>query len=181
LYWFSGGPDFGARYWYLMIIPLVVLTVRGISFLEGIFKSRLPGSSITNTHIFVAVLSLSVLALVNYLPWRALDKYYHYLGMQPDILNIAKEYNFGKSLVMILGKQHPDFESAWIYNPLDPYADEPIYAWDKNEQVLKQVLQAYSDRPVWFVEGPTITHQGYKVIAGPLSANKLLIGGGTPP
>lgn len=29
LYWFSGGSDFGARYWYAMILPCVVLTVRG--------------------------------------------------------------------------------------------------------------------------------------------------------
>ena len=29
-YWFSGGPDFGARYWYLIIISCVALAARGI-------------------------------------------------------------------------------------------------------------------------------------------------------
>ena len=33
-YYFSGGPDFGARYWFLMLIPLGALTARGISALK---------------------------------------------------------------------------------------------------------------------------------------------------
>src|SRR5262249_11391732 len=28
-YWFSGGPDHGARYWFAMLVPLVWLTARG--------------------------------------------------------------------------------------------------------------------------------------------------------
>ena len=34
-YWYSGGPDFGARYWYLILVPLVVLSVRGLQALQG--------------------------------------------------------------------------------------------------------------------------------------------------
>ncbi len=29
-YYFSGGPDFGARYWYLTVVPFATLTARGI-------------------------------------------------------------------------------------------------------------------------------------------------------
>jgi hypothetical protein len=68
---------------------------------------------------------------------------------------------------------HPDYQSAWVYNPLDPYADGPVYAWDKNRSVRAQVLQAYPDRPIWIVNGPTITHGGFEVLAGPLSAQEL--------
>ena len=68
---------------------------------------------------------------------------------------------------------HPDYQSAWVYNPLDPQADAPIYAWDKNPLVRAQVLQAYPDRPVWIVNGPTVTRAGYQVLAGPLSAGEL--------
>src|SRR5687767_1977683 len=34
-YWFSGGPDFGARYWYLIIVPCCALAARGLGILEG--------------------------------------------------------------------------------------------------------------------------------------------------
>lgn len=173
LYWFSGGPDFGARYWYLMAIPLVALSVRGIEFLETAFQRSSYCAATQSPRVVVAVLSLSVLALVNFFPWRAIDKYYHYLGMRPDVRHLAQEYRFGKSIVLIRGAVHPDYQSAWVYNPLDPQADAPIYAWDKSPLVRAQVLQAYSDRPVWIVNGPTITRAGYEVLAGPLSAREL--------
>lgn len=173
LYWFSGGPDFGARYWYLMLIPLVALTARGIQFLEITFQRPPAGSTHQSTRVLTAVMSLSILALINFFPWRVLDKYYHYLGMRPDIGYLARNHDFGKSIVLIRGNVHPDYQSAWVYNPLDPYADGPVYAWDKNRSVRAQVLQAYPDRPIWIVNGPTITHGGFEVLAGPLSAQAL--------
>ena len=165
-YWFSGGPDFGARYWYLMLVPLVVLTARGIQFLEG--------TVVRTPVVMAAVLSLCFFTLVNYFPWRAIDKYHHYRGMRPDIRYLRKEYNFEKSLVLIRGDQQPDYASAVIYNPLDLYTDMPVYAWDKNSKVRAELLKVYQDRSIWIVNGPTITHGPFKVIAGPLSTQELL-------
>jgi 4-amino-4-deoxy-L-arabinose transferase-like glycosyltransferase len=173
LYWFSGGPDFGARYWYLMLIPLVALTARAIQFLETAFQRPRAGCTNQSTRVVAAVMSLSILALINFFPWRVIDKYYHYLGMRPDIRYLAQNHDFGKSIVLIRGNVHPDYQSAWVYNPLDPYADAPVYAWDKNRLVRAQVLQAYPDRPIWIVNGPTITGGGFEVLAGPLSAQEL--------
>ena len=173
-YWFSGGPDFGARYWYLVIVPCVVLTVRGIQFLEKTFETDPSGSTGKSTYVIIAVLALCTITLVNYFPWRAIDKYHHYRGMRPDIRYIAKEYNFGKSLVLIQGKRHPDYASAAIYNPLDIHANASVYAWDQNPEVRAQVLHAYPDRPVWIVNGPTMTNGAFKVVEGPLSVNELL-------
>jgi len=174
LYWFSGGPDFGARYWYLMLVPLVALTVRGVQFLERTFESGPTGSTVRGTRVMVALLSLCMLTLVNYFPWRAIDKYHHYLGMRPDVKYLAKEYGFGKSLVLIRGNRFPDYTSAWAYNPLDPQADAPVYAWDQNAGVRAQVLAAYAERSVWIVHGPTITHGAFKVVDGPLSTHHLI-------
>jgi hypothetical protein len=173
-YWFSGGPDFGARYWYLMIVPLAALTVSGIQFLETTFQWGTAGSGNAGARVMVLVLSLSLLALVNFFPWRALDKYYHYLGMRPDIRYLQEKHEFGKSIVLVRGNVRPDYQSAWVYNPLDPYANGPIYAWDRNPKVRAEVLRAYPERPVWIVHGPTLTHSGFQVHAGPLSAADLV-------
>ncbi len=174
LYWFSGGPDFGARYWYLMLVPCVALTVRGIQFLGRLLEAWPAGSTVKGGRVMVGVLSLCLLTLVNYFPWRAIDKYHSYLRMRPDIRYLAKEYSFGKSLVLIRGNSHPDYASAWIYNPLDLHADAPVYAWDRNPEVRALVLKAYADRPVWLVNGPSITNGGFRVIAGPLPAYELI-------
>lgn len=180
-YWYSGGPDFGARYWYLILVPCLVFTVRGIEFLEERCGSRHGGSPNSGARVIVAVLALCMLTLVNYFPWRAIDKYHRYLGMRPDIPYLAKEHAFGKSLVLIRGNRHPDYASAAVYNPLDPRADAPVYAWDRNPEVRAQVLRAYQDRPVWIVNGPSITHRGFEVLQGPLSTQELMRNGEKSP
>jgi hypothetical protein len=171
LYWFSGGPDFGARYWYLAIVPCVALTVSGIRFLESAFQDTAINST-NGTRVFTAVVLMSILSMVNYFPWRAIDKYFHYLRMRPDIAYMAKEHHFGESLVLIRGDRYPDYASAAIYNPLDLRGHVPVYAWDRNLEVRAKVIQAY-DRPVWLVDGPTLTRDGFKVTAGPISPSQF--------
>jgi hypothetical protein len=108
---------------------------------------------------------LSAFALVNYFPWRAIDKYYHFWGMRPDILTLAQESSFGKSLVLIRGKDtHPDYASAAIYNPLDWNADAPVYAWDSSPSIEADLLRAFPDRPVRIVDAPSLTRRGYEVV-----------------
>jgi len=173
-YWFSGGPDFGARYWYLMIIPCVALTVRGIQFLEEKLNHGPAGFTEDGARVIISVLSLCALTLVNYFPWRAIDKYHHYLRMRPDIHHLARQYNFGKSLVLIRGERFPDYESAAVYNPLDLRAAAPVYVWDRNPEVRAKALNAYADRTVWIIYGPSITGAGFRVVEGPLAARELL-------
>jgi dolichyl-phosphate-mannose-protein mannosyltransferase len=172
-YYFSGGPDFGARYWFLMLVPCMALTARGIQLLERKLASG-TSSSNRGALVMIAVLLLCVSTLINYFPWRAIDKYHNYLGLRPDIHYLARTYNFGKSLVLIEGDSRPDYASAAVYNPLDLQADAPVYAWDQNPEVRSQLLKAYVDRPVWVVAGPSVTGSGFKVLEGPIPANKLV-------
>jgi len=167
LFWYHGGPDFGPRYWYLIIVPCLVLTARGIQFIQN----SLSATNLASTRVLVIVLLLCLLTSLNYLPWRVLDKYRHYLEMRPDIVELAHQYNFGPSLVLIRGNDHPDYESAWTYNPLDPQAHETVYAFDRDPATRTKLLKAYSDRLVWVVDGPTLTGTTYKVVSGPLPAS----------
>jgi hypothetical protein len=170
-YYFSGGPDFGARYWFLMVVPLVVLAARGIQKLAARFDEQFEGGGI---RVYAAVLALCLLSVITFIPWRAIDKYHNFRGMRPDIRYLADVYEFGRSLVLIQGNKHPDYDSAMIYNPLDLRANAPIYAWDRDSSTRKKLLAAYSDRPVWIVKAPSITKRGYEVAAGPLAAEGLL-------
>jgi hypothetical protein len=174
-YYFSGGPDFGARYWYLMLVPCVALTVRGLHLLESTFQTGGEASSSSSVRVIVMAVALSALTVMNYFPWRAVDKYHHYLFMRPDIRYLARDHGFGRSLVLVRGTRHPDYASAAIYNPLDLHADAPVYAWDRNPEVRAQALNAYRDRPVWIVDGPSITHNGFQVVGGPFSVSELLV------
>jgi hypothetical protein len=173
-YYFSGGPDFGARYWYLMIVPLVVLAVRGLQNLAGGSGDGLSFYETAYVRLVSGVLLLSTITLITFFPWRITDKYLSYLNMRPDIRQMANQNNFGRSLVLIRGNSHPDYVSAAVYNPLNFDADAPIYAWDKDAETRNQLLAYYADRPVWVIEGPSLTGRSYRIIEGPVSAMELL-------
>ena len=166
LFWFSGGPDFGARYWYLTIIPLIYLSVRGIQRLEERVE---PGQRV---RVILAVVLLCVLSVLNYLPWRALDKYYHYLDMKPDLASLSKEYLFNNGLILIQGQSHPDYAGAWVWNPIEFRENLPVYAYDENLVLHDQLLNTYQGRMIWIVKGPTLTGDTYQVIAGPLTLDQ---------
>ncbi|MBX7060211.1 MAG: hypothetical protein K1X52_01020 [Pyrinomonadaceae bacterium] len=168
LFWYHGGPDFGARYWFVSIIPLVALTVSGIEWL-----SRLAPNPVKH-RMMLAVLCLVSLTLICYIPWRSADKYYHYLGVDPSIRELARDHHFGKSLILILGSESPDYQTAWTLNPVNFDGDSPIFAFDKGIAVQTRILSSFADRQIWLVDGPSITGGGYRVEAGPMDAEKDL-------
>ncbi|MFQ5466226.1 MAG: glycosyltransferase family 39 protein, partial [Thermodesulfobacteriota bacterium] len=175
-YWYAGGPDFGARYWYPVIIPSVVLTARGVLTLaDGARPGERAGGESGGWRVVAAVLLLSVMATGAFVPWRAADKYKNYLAMRPDIRTIAKERSFGRSLVLIRGERFPDYASAAVYNPLDlnTDTDATIYAWARDPGVAERAARAYPGRPVWLVDGPTVTGAGFRVAAGPVTTGEL--------
>ncbi|MCS6954394.1 MAG: glycosyltransferase family 39 protein [Bryobacterales bacterium] len=167
-YFYSGGPDFGARYWFLMLVPCIVFAIHGMDWLGGALGLG------KDVYVMLAVASLALMALVNYFPWRAVDKYHHFEYMRPDVRELSCKHNFGRSLVLVRGQGHPDYASAAAYNPLDWHAPAPLYAWDRSAEARRRVVEAYSDRPVWIVEGPSLTGQGFRVVAGPVQSSELL-------
>jgi hypothetical protein len=176
-YWFSGGPDFGARYWYLIIVSCVALAARGVVELGDSLASPADGAPAKargQSRAIGVALALTLAMVVTFLPWRAVDKYYHYRRMRPDIRDIAADREFGRSLVFIRGNRHPDYASAVAYNPLDLRDSTTVYAWDVSPEARAEALRAYADRTVWFIDGPTITGDGFRVAAGPLSATQAL-------
>jgi hypothetical protein len=164
-YWFSGGPDFGARYWYLIIVPCCALVARAL----GILDATPEGQTRARAAARAVALLLMVVSLVVYVPWRSAGKYHHYRGMRSDVRQLARQRGFGRSLVLVRGERHPDYASAATYNPVDLHADAPIYAWDVSPEIRSALLNAYPDRTVWIIDGPSVTHDGFKVVAGPLT------------
>jgi hypothetical protein len=169
LYWFSGGPDFGARYWYLIIVPCLVLVARGTGVVSAAFRD--PRDRVRP---LLAALALCVGTLTAFVPWRSADKYFHYRAMQPGIREILRERDIGRDLVLVRGLRMPDYMSAVPYGALAPEDESPIIAWDRDDALRSSVLDAYRDRVVWIVDGPTRTGAGYRLVGGPVPAEQLI-------
>lgn len=167
-YWYSGGPDFGARYWYLMLVPMVVITLRGA--MEFAARLQAAGASpAAGSRVGAFILIATIISVCNLLPWRSLGKYHNYRGITPEVRTLAREHNFGRSLVLIRGKEWPDYYSAFPLNPprFDRDAPGPIYAMDLGPDSAARLRAYYSDRPVWILEGPSLTGSGFRIVAQP--------------
>jgi hypothetical protein len=166
LYWFSGGPDFGARYWFLVIVPCIALAARAPIALFG-ERTR------NATRTTALMLALSVGAMATFVPWRSVDKYYRFRRMGSEMRAFVDTHSLGKSLVLVRGRRHPDYHLAALENPLDLRADTTIYAWDRSTKVRHDVVAAYPDRPIYIVDGPTLTDAGFRIVAGPLPPGSI--------
>jgi hypothetical protein len=170
LYWFSGGPDFGARYWYLILVPCIALAARGIESLA----LRVDAAPSGDARVPAAALALCAAVLITFLPWRAIDKYFHYRNMRPDVRRLTEADGFGRSLVFVRGARHPDYASAAIYNPIDLSADVPIFVWDRGPEIARRVLEAFPGRTIHILDGPTRTGGGFRVVGRDVPPDELL-------
>ena len=163
-YWFSGGPDFGARYWYLIIVPCVVLAARALMMLDG--EKRTPAGA---RPIAAAVL-LSLSALVVFLPWRGADKYRTYRGIRPDFMTMSRDERFRDALILVRGRRHPEWAAATLANERLPGSSSaPVFAWDRDEKTRQALMAAFPTRTIWLVQGPSVESGPVRVIAGPVA------------
>jgi hypothetical protein len=163
LYWFAGGPDFGPRYWYQMILPCVVLTVRGGMVLAQRCDEG-SGSAGRGNKVWAFVLLASAIGLVNLAGWRSLDKYRHYRDVRPDVRKLSA--GLGRSLVFVRGQAFPDYAAAIPFNPptLDRNAPGPIFARDLGAESRAELTAYFSGRTVWTLEGPSVTGEGFRLL-----------------
>ncbi len=176
LYWYSGVPDFGARYWYQMIVPLAALTVVGARELAA--HLRASGVVDLAEHRVWAFAALATaMAVFTVLPWRSLDKYYGYRGVNAEIRRLERAHGFGRSLVLVQFDAPSDYAAAFALNPrtFDRDASGPIYARLISRESVERVRSFYSGRPVWILRGASLTPEGVpRVMAGPVAPGQPL-------
>jgi hypothetical protein len=124
--------------------------------------------------IFAGIGGLVVLTIILFIPWRAVDKYRDFRGMTPDVRELSSEFGFGRSLILVRGEKHPEYDSAFVYNSPDLSGEGPIFAWDRDPDTRRKLLETFSDRTVWVIDGPSVTGSGFRVTAGPTTAAALL-------
>jgi hypothetical protein len=163
-YWFSGGPDLGARYWYQAVIPLIVLTVRGAEAVARRASTRHP-SRMHRVGVFVAAASLS--AVITVLPWRSVTKHYHYRDVSGEIRRLAKQHEFERALVFVHTRDRAVYQSAFNLNPRTLADSATVYAFDAGRTHRQAVVRHFENRPVWVIGPLSHTDTRLGVLAGP--------------
>jgi hypothetical protein len=147
-YWFPGGPDYGARYWYQALVPLVLMTVRGGQLLadlggaEGVIRRR--------RRIAFALATATACALVTFVPWRAWGKHYRYRDIGRDGPELVASIE-RPSVVFVSSDRVADYESVFNLNPIDLDAGRTVIAWDRGPESRAAVQSAFPDHPVLYL------------------------------
>lgn len=179
LYYYSGGPDFAARYWFLIIVPCVVLVARAIESIGDTLERSGDPAGHRRAHLG-AMASIAV-ALVVFVPWRAADKYLGFRGMRGTLPGVERRAGIaGRDLVYLRGNRHPDYASAAMRNPIDLSTASPVYVWDVNPAIRREVARAFPDRRVWVMEGPSEAGGSFRVLEGPLAPGTVPSGNFVP-
>ncbi|MEQ1772109.1 MAG: glycosyltransferase family 2 protein, partial [Devosia sp.] len=118
--YFSGGPDFGARYWYLALPALIALTARGIHTFDTI-------TGLAQRKGTVMAVIASLIAIVVFVPWRATDKYHGFRGMRADVRTLAASHGFGRAIVYGLNHMRGDAVVIMMADASDSPTDAVRY------------------------------------------------------
>jgi hypothetical protein len=172
LYWFNGSFFIGPRYWYLVIIPLALISIRGLQTI--IQKLNVAGGRPdAGARTGAVVLVLAAISLMSFLPWKGTMKYFEFRGYHSQYRDLAASLDGKKSLVFINNTNNSDFGSAMMLNePL--LAEAPvIFARDLGPESNRAVAEAYPARDIYFVRGRDIWTHRIRVRSGPLSVDDM--------
>ena len=141
-YWFNGGPDFGARYWYLAFVPCVWLSVSGLRALVE------RGFDVARVTSFAACAVL--VASTTWIPWRAIDKYRGYRGVERIELEHSDQLR--NALVLVVGARHPEYAAAALLGEFDWTGERPVVAWLRDLETLNALIERFPGRTIWLLE-----------------------------
>jgi hypothetical protein len=150
VYWFSGGSDYGARYWYLVILPLAWLSLRGLATLGDVLEERFADATlrVTATAGILVAISLAV-----FTPWRAVAKYKDYRGYHGDFRRLAESPSLAGALVLVDVLDETEYGLAFLLNdPRGPGAG-PVFAWRRDEATEARLREAFPDRSIVRMSG----------------------------
>jgi hypothetical protein len=174
-YWAPGGPDFGPRYWYLIIVPLAALTVRGAERAVVRLSASRHGGFGAAGGILAVIFAASLSSWMTLVPWRATVKYDRYRGISGDFGRIAKRHGIEGALVFVRSPRRSDYQAAFVMNPRTLDGSGNIFVRDIGGSHTMALLQRFPTRPIWLVGRESEADETLDVIAGPLPP------GTTPP
>jgi hypothetical protein len=177
-YWAPGGPDFGARYWYLLIGPMLILTVKGMETLAGRLAAG-PDRGVTRGRVaaFAGAACLGTLLLV--MPWRAGAKYHEYREIGRDAQRLLDQQSIRNALIFIRSPRRSDYQAAFNFNPRTLDAPGNVFAWDLGPAHRAPVIAHFPDREIWVFGYAGESERTLEVLAGPVPAGTDP--GGVPP
>lgn len=172
LFWFYGGYFAGPRYWFMMIVPLLILTACGIGTATRRL-SRLYPDGLVPQRIGAGVAFLCLCSVLVFESWLGFNRYPGINGYHDEYQVLARQERYRNSLMFISSEVKKEFGSAFWLNDFSATADSPLFAIDLGPESNRNVAAAYPERQIYFLGGRSPTRDRVIVLRGPMSAADL--------
>lgn len=172
LFWFYGGYFSGPRYWFMMIVPLLILTAFGIETAARKFSRLYPGG-LAPQRIGAGVAFLCLCSVLVFESWLGFNRYPGINGYHEEYQTLTRQERYRNSLMFVSSETEKEFGSAFWLNDFNPAADSPLFAIDLGPESNRKVAAAYPDRQIYFLEGRSPTQDRVVIVRGPVAAADL--------
>ncbi len=172
LYWFSGAFYIGPRYWFMLFIPMIYLSVRGVETLQERLRS-VPEIDHATYRVYIGLAVLCLFATISFTSWRGVTKYHEFRGGHGDYRELLETGNFSDSLIFIKSKRKSDFGSTFIYNSPDLAGDGPLFVRDLGSTANRELARSFPDRTVYYAIGRGKSNRKVHLVAGPLEVSEM--------
>ena len=172
LYWFYGGFYAGPRYWFLILVPLLILTCQGIGTCVQTISRLLPDALVAH-RIGAGVAFLCLCAVFVFESWLGFNRYPEINGYHDDYRELARQDQFQNSLVFIHLSADKEYGSAFWLNDFNPNSERPLFARDLGASVNRKTAAAYPERKIFFVNGRSKESPHVIITSGPLTLGDL--------
>ncbi|RMF38104.1 MAG: hypothetical protein D6754_08150 [Alphaproteobacteria bacterium] len=171
-YWYVGGFFAGPRYWFQMLVPLVILSALGITTAAERLEALMPGTR-AGPRLAAGVAFLGLAALAVHESWLGVNKYPEIRGYHAEYRDLARDPRLAGSLILIATDSDTEYGSAFWLNDFTPGARSPLFARDLGPEKNRRLAAAFPDRPVYLVKGRGTGQPHVEIVRGPLSAADL--------
>jgi hypothetical protein len=172
LYWFYGGFYAGPRYWFLILVPLLILTCQGIGTCVRISSRILPDAMVAQ-RMGAGVAFLCLCGVFVFESWLGFNRYPEVMDHHDDYQKLAGQEQFQNSLVFIHLGDDEDYGSAFWLNDFGPNSASPLFARDLGASANRKTAAAFPDRKIFFVNGRSKESPNVTLTRGPLTLDDL--------
>ena len=171
-YWYVGGFYAGPRYWFLMLVPMLIFSALGIRVFAERLETALPGQLAT-ARLGAVIVILGLCSVALYQNWLSFNKYPGINGYHADYQDLSRRSDLQNALIFVTLEKDSEFGSAFWLNDFAPGATTPLFARDVGAERNLAIAQSFPDRAIWFVEGRSKSNQVVAITAGPISLDEM--------
>lgn len=162
-YWFSGGSDFGPKYWYVLLPATVVL----LGLWGDRIRRALPEQHALRPVAPAALVAVVLLSGLHFLPWRLVDRYYHRKPCPANLAALERTHDWDNALVFVENARSENFGQAFVRNDVDFEPPGPVYARRVDPETDARLAAWFKGRQVWVIRAPSHPGEDFVVLSGP--------------